>query len=125
MWIFATTGFYSAVCPRSDGGHGGEIETDKVMVRARVRGHIEALQAKFPALGEAELTETPHADYRYRIIVPKEAWAGAVAEMIQEQEYTNFKNAAAEAQGANDGGYVHALHEVWGVMHRLQRRNAL
>jgi hypothetical protein len=93
------------------------------MVRARVRSHLEALQARFLTLREAELIETPHADYRYRIVVPKEAWAGAVAEMIQEQEYTNFKNAAAEAQGANDGGYVHSLHEVWGVMHRLQMRN--
>jgi hypothetical protein len=123
MWIFATTGFYSSVCPRSDGGRGAEIETDKIMVRARVRGHMEALQARFPAMGEIELIETPHADYRYRIIVPKQAWADAVAVMISEQEYTNFKNAAAGAQGPDDGGYVHALHDVWSVMHTLQQRN--
>jgi hypothetical protein len=124
MWLMTTMGFYSAVCPRSDGGRGSEIETDKIMVRARVRSHLEALQVKFPGLREAELIETPHADYRYRIIIPKEAWADAVRDMVMEQSYTNFKNAAAEAQGADDGGYVHALHEVWSVMHGLQRRNA-
>jgi len=121
MWLMTTMGSYSAVCPRTDGGHGSEVETGKIMVRARVRGHIEALQARFPALRDAELHETPRADYRYRIIVPKEAWAGAVAEMIQEQEYTNFKNAAAEAQGETGEGYVHALHRVWSVMHGLQQ----
>jgi len=124
MWIFGTEGMFSAVCPRSEGGHGSDIETDKIMVRARVRNHIEALQARFPALRGAELIETPHADYRYRIVVPKEAWADAVRDMVMEQEYTNFKNAAAEAQGADDSGYVSALHEVWSVMRRLQRRNS-
>jgi hypothetical protein len=123
MWVFATTGFYSAVCPRTEEGRGSEIETDKIMVRARVRGHIEALQARFPTLRGAELIETQHADYRYRIIVPKEAWVDAVAVMIQEQTYTNFKNAAAESQGADDDGYVRSLHETWSVMHRLQQQN--
>jgi hypothetical protein len=124
MWVFATTGFYSAVCPRAEEGRGSEIETDHMMVRARVRSHLTALQARFPALGEAELIETPHADYRYRIIVDKEAWVDAVAVMISDQEYTNFKSAAAEARSADGEGYVHALHEVWSVMHRLQQRNS-
>jgi len=118
-----TEGMFSAVCPRTEEGRGLDIETDKIMVRARVRGHLETLQIRFPTLREAELIETPHADYRFRIIVPKQAWADAVAEMISEQEYTNFKNAAAAAQGPDDGGYVHALHDVWSVMYGLQRRN--
>jgi hypothetical protein len=123
MWIFATTGFYSAVSPRTEEGRGSEIETDKIMVRARVRSHLEALQARFPALSEAELIVTSHADYHFRIIVDKSAWMDAVAVMISDQEYTNFKNAAAEVQGVDGGGYVSSLHQVWSIMHRLQQRN--
>jgi len=112
---------FSAVCPRTEEGHGGHVETDKIMVRARVRSHIKALQERFGELGGAELIETPHADYRYRIIVDKAAWAEAVDQMITEQNYTNFKNAADSHQGCSGVAYIHALHRVWEVMYELQR----
>jgi hypothetical protein len=112
---------FSAVCPRTEKGHGGQIETDRIMVRARLRNHIEALQERFGELGDAELIETPHADYRFRIIVDKVAWTEAVGQMIGEQDYTNFKNAADSVQGRGGTAYVHALHRVWDVMYELQR----
>ena len=121
MWLMTTIGMFSAVCPRTEDGHGGLIETDRIMVRARVRNHIEALQVRFGELGEAELIETPHADYRFRIIVDKTAWAEAVGQMIGEQDYDNFKNAADSLQGRSGTAYVHALHRVWDVMYELQR----
>jgi hypothetical protein len=121
MWLMTTIGMFSAVCPRTEKGRGGKVETDKIMVRARVRGHIEALQERFGEFGEAELIETPNADYRYRIIVDKAAWAEAVGRMIDEQDYTNFKNAADSRQGRSGTAYVHALHRVWDVMYELQR----
>ena len=121
MWLMTTIGMFSAVCPRTEGGHGSQIETDKIMVRARVRGHIAALQERFGEFGDAELIETPNADYRYRIIVDKAAWAEAVGRMIVEQDYTNFKNAANSLQGRSGTAYVHALHRVWNVMYELQK----
>ena len=120
MWLMTTMGMFSAVCPRTEKGHGGKVETDKIMVRARVRGHIEALRERFSDLGDAELIETRHADYRYRIIVDKAAWTEAVGQMIAEQDYTNFKNAADSLQGRSGTAYIHALHRVWDVMHELQ-----
>ena len=91
------------------------------MVRARVREHLEALQKRFSELGDAELIETPNADYRYRIIVDKAAWAGAVRRMILELDYTNFKNAADSRQGRRGTAYIHALHRVWEIMYELQK----
>jgi len=121
MWLMTTIGMFSAVCPRTEKGHGSHVETDKIMVRARVRSHIQALQERFGELGDAELIETPHADYRYRIIVDKTAWMEAVDQMITEQDYTNFKNAADSQQGRGGTAYIHALHRVWDIMHELQR----
>jgi hypothetical protein len=45
MWLMTTIGMFSAVCPRAEEGQDSRIETDRIMVRARVRKHIEALQA--------------------------------------------------------------------------------
>jgi hypothetical protein len=121
MWLMTTIGMFSAVCPRAEEGHDSRIETDRIMVRSRVRSHIEALRERFCKLGAAELIETPHADYRFRIIVDKTAWAEAVGQMIGEQDYDNFKNAADSLQGRSGTAYVHALHRVWNVMYELQR----
>jgi len=120
MWLMTTIGMFSAVCPRAEDGRGDRVETDKIVVRARIRSHIEALRSRFGALGAAELIETPHADYRYRIVVDKAAWVDAVGQMIAEQDYANFKNAADSLQGRAGTAYIRALHRVWNVMYELQ-----
>lgn len=33
----------------------------------------------------------------------------------------NFKSKVAHFQGSDGSAYVHALHEVWSVMYRLQK----
>ncbi len=121
MWLMTTMGMFSAVCPRTEGGRGSQVETDKIMVRARVKSHIEALQERFGELGDAELIETLNSDYRFRIIVDKTAWMEAVGRMIAEQDYTNFKNAADSVQGRAGTAYIRALHRVWDVMYELQK----
>jgi hypothetical protein len=51
MWIFTRYGFFSAVCAREgDGAHGRPIDPDRIMVRARLRDHLERLIAAFPEL---------------------------------------------------------------------------
>lgn len=120
MWLCTTIGFFSVVCGRTDGGRGREIDGYTVMVRARVRGHLEALKARFPTLGAPEIRSTTHTDYPYRVIVPKAAWADCVRELTLDIAYGNFKSAAAAGQGPGGNAYIHALHETWAVMRRMQ-----
>ena len=45
MWIFTKYGFYSAVCARQgDGRHGQPVDPNRIMVRCRVRQHLETLK---------------------------------------------------------------------------------
>lgn len=122
MWIFTKYGFYSAVCARQGGGeHGQPIDTGRIMVRARVHGHLEALVAKFPEqLGQCEIMAFPGTDYAYRVFVPKDDWANVLAALGDDLDYDNFKSAVARHQGHNH--YEHALHEVWSVMYGVQER---
>jgi hypothetical protein len=122
MWLFTKYGFYSAVCARQgDGGHGQPVDENRVMVRARLRQHLEALKTRFPdVLGDAEIREFLGTDYAYRIFVKKRSWATVAAELADEIAYDNFK--AEVAQGSAGDDYEAALHDVWSVMNRLQKR---
>ncbi len=62
----------------------------------------------------------PERDYRYLIIVPKDAWVQVIDELAGEQEGSNFKDEGARFQGPAGRGYISALHRVWEVMYRLQ-----
>ena len=44
MWIFTKHGFFSAVCVRQESGkHGQTVDPNRIMVRTRLRAHLEAL----------------------------------------------------------------------------------
>ena len=93
------------------------------MIRARVRGHLEALQTRFPAqLATTEISETPATDYRYRMFVDKAVWTPVLVELNEEMEYDNFKSEVARHQGATGAGYEQALHDVWSIMYQLQKQ---
>ncbi len=119
MWIFTRYGFYSIACA---GTPDGSLDLENVMVRARLREHLCGLQERFPDLAGAEIIITPHRDYRYRLVVPKRVWASILFELTLEQEWSNFKDEAEAYQGERGAEYVHALHQIWYVMHGLQRR---
>lgn len=123
MWIFTKYGFFSAVCARQgDGSHGQPVDKDRIMVRARVRRHLEALQDRFAdLLGDSEIKESAETDYAFRIFLPKAAWSQVVAELTNELDYDNFKSEVARQQGNDGAAYEHSLHDVWSVMHRLQK----
>ena len=45
MWLFTKYGFFSAVCARQGSGHHGQpVDLNRIMVRARLRTHLEALK---------------------------------------------------------------------------------
>ena len=123
MWVFTKHGFYSAVCARQgDGKHGQPVDPDRIMVRARVREHLEALKARFPdLLGRCEIREFAGTDYAYRLFVAKSVWSQVLAGLADETDYDNFKSEVARHQGRAGAAYEHSLHEVWSVMNRLQK----
>lgn len=123
MWIFTKLGFFSAVCARrGDGSHTQPIDLDKIMVRTRVRDHLEALKDHFPhLLGECEIQESASTDYAYRLFVQKSVWSQVLASLAEETDYDNFKSAVARHQNNFDNEYEKSLHNVWSVMYRLQK----
>jgi hypothetical protein len=93
-----------------------------MMVRARVRAHLEALKNQFPeALGSCEIQESSHTDYAFRVFVDKPKWASVLAGLAEDVDYDNFKSAVARHMGDEGAEYEHALHEVWAVMYALQK----
>jgi len=118
MWLFLKYGFYSVACASKEDG---SLDRDRVMIRARRAEHLRNLQERFPALAGAEILALRDSDYGYRLVVDKAVWLPVLVEAGEEQTWSNFKNEAAKYQGREGTEYVHALHQVWGVMARLQR----
>lgn len=123
MWVFTRYGFLSAVCARQgDGKHGQPVDPDRIMVRARDRQHLEAFKKRFPALlGRCDIQEFSGTDYAFRIFVGKPAWSQVLSGLAEETDYDNFKSEVARHQGRAGATYERSLHEVWSVMHRLQK----
>lgn len=123
MWLFTKYGFVSAVCARKgDGRYGQPLDPDRVMVRGRLRSHLEALKKRFPErLGDCEVLESDDTDYAFRLFVGKAAWVQVVAAPAQETNYDNFKSEVQRYQGHAGAAYERSLHDVWSVMRRLQR----
>jgi hypothetical protein len=123
MWIFTKYGFFSAVSARQeDEKYGQVLDPDRIMVRARVRGHLEALKERFPdMLGQCDIHAFIGTDYAFRIFVDKLVWSQVLSDLAEETDYDNFKSEVAHHQGTDGADYEHSLHEVWSVMYRLQK----
>jgi hypothetical protein len=124
VWLFTKHGFFSVVCARlGDGKQGRPIDTARLMVRARVREHLEALKKRWPDhLGLCDIRTSAATDYAFRMFVDKQTWARVLAELALETDYDNFKSEVARHQGDAGLPYEHALHDVWSVMYRLQEK---
>lgn len=124
MWIFTKYGFNSVVSPQEDDGDlDRQVDPSRVMVRCRLREHIEALKERFPDLiADYDIKESSRADYAFRMLVDKRVWSQLLLRLNDELEYDNFKSEVARFRGDKDTAYVDSLHEVWSVMHTLQER---
>lgn len=122
MWIFTKHGFFSAVCARrGDGSHGLPVDPARIMIRARLRSHLQALKDRFPVdLADCQIVDFAGTDYAFRIFVKKEAWVRVLAGLAEETDYDNFKSEVADHQGRAGAAYERSLHHVWSVMHTLQ-----
>jgi hypothetical protein len=119
MWLFTRYGFFSLACARRDGGQSSRIDPNLMMIRARKRSHLENLAGRFPVLTDLPILTDYGTDYRYRIIVPKPVWKSVMAELVEEQTWSSFKD-EAERYLTDDRPYTDSLHRVWSVMGKLQ-----
>jgi hypothetical protein len=117
MWIFTRYGFYSVACASKPDG---SLDKETVMVRGRSKDHLHNLRNRFTAIAATEIVTMADRDYHYRIILAKSVWAPILAQLAEEQEWSNFKSEAAAYQSAEGTSYLSALHDVWGIMYRLQ-----
>ncbi len=102
MWLFVKDAFLSIVKYAED--------PTALLVRARIKGDIERIFAT------AAVTETSHADYRFRAVIPREEVARAIAEEARKINYTNFKDSVKE-EDRHD-----AYMNCWSIMWRLQEQ---
>lgn len=123
MWLFTKYGFFSIVCARQgDGGYRQPVDRERLMVRARVRSHLIAIQKRFAELiGNCEIKTFPNSDYAFRIFVEKSTWSQVLTGLNEELNYDNFKSEVVRYQGKEGGDYEDSLHDVWSIMNRLQK----
>ena len=108
MWIFCKLGFFSAVQHRD--------KPDTLLVRGRFGGDLDRLlKSLSPEDREfcSPVTETPNADYLYRMEIPKRVFAKAVEEIAEEIDYGNFKDSVHEGYSSpRDAAYMGCWAEL-------------
>ena len=110
MWLITPVGFFSVVRKPTD------IRTGTLTVRARIRADLEQLKARYlPELGA--ISQSGVTDYRFRAVAPQTAVAQAMARLVADLDYDNFKNAVAQRQGQ---ARANLYHDVWSVLYDLQ-----
>jgi len=114
MWLITPMGFFSIVCKP------GDEEQGTLTVRSRVKSDLEALGKNFlPSLGA--IVEGAGTDYRYRAKAQRDDIGKALALMVQQLDYGNFKNEVAHRQGK----YRASVYgKVWEVLYNLQEAPA-
>lgn len=119
MWVFFENGtFYSAVTDKAD----EEVK----WVRTRDKRSAEIFRnwlrlENVTAKPKPEILEWKNRDYKFRIKTTPEMWETFVTEQTRSSKATNFKDEVAKNLGyANGSKFLHALHEVWGVMFDYQ-----
>lgn len=111
MWIFCKSGFVSIVRHR--------LWPGKLLVRARVRCDLENFVHLLDEIGDTKhaIKETKNADYRFRTVASQRLVGEAVARIVADIDYPNFKN-AVHGEPNRDRAYM----RVWAAMHDLQTK---
>lgn len=132
MWLCTKYGFFSVKRDRED----------RYFIRARVRQDLvnlcEEMKNVFgrdpedpahvrlanegsgygPFDASEAIQDWPAADYRFRLIVSKEALDAIFDRLADSIDYPNFK--AEVSRHPDQHRHLHLYHEVWGVMASLQ-----
>lgn len=112
MWLYLKTGFYSIV-------HKPPCKPDELLVRTRCKDDIDKLQIllKEKFKYNSEVTESPKADYAYRMIVSREVFALFIATALLDLNYDNFKNTVYGKDYQRHDAYM----RCWEAMYEWQR----
>ncbi|MFO1010534.1 MAG: hypothetical protein U1F29_10775 [Planctomycetota bacterium] len=99
----------------------GEVEHDRLMVRARKREHLELLRSQHAVLTGMRILRSPdHADYRWRVLVPRSVFAEVMREIVERLTVTNVKSDAHVHEAETGRDYVSALHACHALFAKLQ-----
>jgi hypothetical protein len=100
MWVFTNKAFLSIVADYDD--------PKRLLVRGRFPDDIKTV---FP---EAEVSETPEADYRFRAFLPRRIVAARLADVVNDIDYPNFKGSVGQH-------WRHELYmKVWRILFSAQ-----
>jgi hypothetical protein len=110
MWIQSRSGAFSLVLAD---------DRDTMLIRARLRKHLELLQGEHPKLTDHPIVETSEGDYRWQIGAPPSLVAAIVAKLVLGIDYDNFKDACSKRDDLCSD-YLTAVSQVWGVLRRMQ-----
>jgi hypothetical protein len=111
MWVISKAGFFSVVQKAGEDG---------LTIRARARADLETLRRKYlPTLGE--IIECDGTDYRYRARATHADFATALAAIVTDIGYPNFKNAVAATQGHERAD---VYHDVWRTLGRISNEES-
>lgn len=111
MWLITVCGFYSVVQGPLEGGN------DILLVRGRVYQDLETLRNEYmPNAGE--VTANSGSDYPFAIRVKKQEFSQALQKIIDDINYSNFKEAVTDSQGYSR---AEIYAGVWMELYRLQR----
>lgn len=90
-------------------------ERGTLTIRARVRADLERLSAYVPDMSDT--VESDDSDYRYRAVAKREAVMAAMATLVADIDYDNFKSEVASRQGYRRAA---VYGDVWDVLYGLQ-----
>lgn len=109
MWICLNNAFFSIVKHAA--------RRDYLLVRSR---WPEDIQRVWP---DVEVAHTPQNDYPYRAIIERSIVSAAIANQVNEIDYTNFKYSAEQKEkNKDDTSRVDAYHEVWSTISKHGRQ---
>jgi hypothetical protein len=110
MWIFTKHGFFSIVKKKYR-------EQDKpYQIRSRALNDLENLIEKTSL--DAEIIETPYADYFFRIIIGDNDLLKIFKVLQEDLDYDNFKSMIAKQDDQKDK--LDSYHKIWNVMYNYQ-----
>lgn len=114
MWLITPIGFFSIVQKPED------IEAGILTLRARAKDDLMALRQKYlPELGDIQ--KGGGTDYPYRARATKADVAAVMARLVEDIDYSNFKNVVHERQGSTR---AHLYGKVWEVLYKIRSNPA-
>lgn len=109
MWLMTPFGFFSVVQKPDD------KKAEFLTIRSRVRGDLERLRDTYlPSM--SDIVANAGSDYRYRAKAPRSEVSSAMAKIVSDIAYTNFKDEVAQRQGKVRAGLY---GKVWQVLYEL------